>query len=209
MIRILVADDHQLLRQALVSQLSEVADFSVVGEARDGRAAVQLVGELEPDVVLMDVGMPVLSGIAATAKIVAVHPATRVAILSMHSERRFVSEALSAGAIAYIIKDTSVEELVAAIRAAAMGERYLSPGLDPVALDGGAAGATSPLTQREREVLQLIAEGRSTKEVAAELGLSPKTVETHRQNIMNKTNTYSATGLVRYALREGIASLEP
>lgn len=208
MIRVLVADDHQLLREALVSQLSEYEGVEVVGEARDGRAAVKLAGELAPDVVLMDIGMPGLNGIAATQKISTACPATKVVILSMHSERRFVDEALSAGATAYVIKDTSVDELIVGIRNAASGQRYLSPGIRAAGRDGAGGALAQSLTQREREVLQLIAEGLSTKEIAAELGLSPKTVETHRQNIMNKTGTYSATGLVRYALREGIASLE-
>ena len=212
-IRILLADDHQLMRQGLRSMLEEQSDLEVVGEADNGRDAVRLAGELRPDVVIMDVTMPGLNGIEATRRIRGENPNVRVVALSMHVERQFVMEMLGATASAYLPKDCTVDELLAAVAAVVRGDVYLSPRVTGVlvkeCVGGGPASGTfcGTLSPREREVLQLVAEGKSSKEIAHLLHLSTKTVEGHRRQIMEKLQLYSVAELTRFAIREGVTSL--
>ena len=212
-LRLVVADDHRLFRESLVSGLRDTARFEVVGEAADGEEAVAMCAALGPDIILMDIGMPRLNGVAAATRIAAASPATRVVILSMHSEKRFVEAALAAGVSGYLLKDISMGDLASALDIVAAGATCLSgevAGRAVLAESGDAdpRRAQAPLTTREREVLQLIAEGMSLKEIAAHLGLSVKTVETHRRQIMDKADTFTVAGLVRYALREGVTTLD-
>lgn len=214
-IRVLVADDHKILREGLRSLLESQDDMEVVAEAEDGRTAVGLARELKPDVVVMDVAMPDLNGIEATRQIVADSPNVAVIGLSMHSDRRFVAGMLSAGAYGYLLKDCTFDELVEAIRSVVAGRRYLSPAVTGVVVDDYVRRLTkeesvpcSVLTAREREVLQLLAEGKSTKEMASQLHVSVKTIETHRQKIMEKLGLHSVAELTKYAIREGLVSLE-
>lgn len=216
MITILVADDHQIVREGLRALLAKQPDITFVGEAQDGRHALDLVVELHPDVAIMDVGMPVINGIDATRRIIEVSPATRVMLLSMHAGRHYVSEALAAGATGYVVKETAFDDLVRAIRVVAEGGVFLSQSVTQEVLDdyrrrlsGEARGQTrQTLSPREREVLQLIAEGRSAKETASILHLSTKTVDGYRRQIMEKLGVYSVAGLVKYAIREGFTSIE-
>ena len=210
--RIILVDDHQLLRAGLRTLLSKERDLEIVAEASDGREAVKLVTKHSPDVVIMDIGMPNLNGIEATRQIREIAPRTRVVALSMHSGAQFVSRMLEAGASAYLLKDSAHEELLHAVRAVTAGQVYLSPAITGVVVDDYVrrAGTTSPgplLTPREREVAQLLAEGRSTKEIAGRLFLSVKTIETHRQHIMEKLNISSIAELTKYAIREGLTEL--
>jgi len=213
--RILLADDHKIVREGLKALLDKESDMEVVAVAEDGRTAVQLARDLLPDVAVIDIGMPGMNGIEATRCISVENPGTRVLVLSMHSARRYVLEALSAGAKGYILKDCASEELARALRIVAANETYLSPKIAgilvkdcvtflPVESETGA----SILSRREREVLQLIAEGHNTKEIAFMLDVSIKTVETHRQQLMKKLNLQSVAGLTRYAIREGLSPLE-
>ena len=213
---ILLADDHQIVREGLRSLLEGEAGFQVVAEAGDGRTAVQLAKEHRPDVVVMDIGMPHLNGIEATRQIInsgAGHP--KVIALSMHSDRRFMSEILKAGASGYLLKDSAAEELIGAIRAVAEGKVYLSPQIADVVVDDylrriPAAESTvfTALTPREREVLQLMAEGKATKQIAQLLHVSIKTVETHRRQLMEKLDLHSVAELTKYAIREGLTTIE-
>ena len=213
-VRILLADDHQLMRQGLRSMLDEQANLEVVGEADDGRTAVRLAKELKPDIVIMDVTMPDLNGIDAARQIRAEDPNVRVIALSMHAERQFVMQMLAANASGHLPKDCPVDELLAAIEAVSRGDIFLSPKVTGVLVKecvGGVpeAGAfCGTLSPREREVLQLVAEGKSSKEIAFLLGLSSKTVEGHRRQIMDKLKLYSVAELTRYAIREGVTSLD-
>ncbi len=214
-IRVLLADDHALVREGLRSLLSDEADMEVVGEAEDGRSTVRLAAELTPDVVIMDVTMPDLNGIGATRKIMRKASGVRVLALSVHSDSRFVVRMIEAGASGYVPKGCSFEELCAAIRAVANGQTYLSPLIagDVVRdyarrLSQSSSSEETGLTPREREVLQLLAEGKAAKEVGALLGVSTKTVSSHRRRMMVKLGIHSLAGLVRYAIRQGIASLE-
>lgn len=218
-IRVLLVDDHQIVRDGLRSLLGKQMDIEVIGEADNGRDALVLARELLPDVVVMDIGMRELNGIDATRQLKTEHPAVKVVALSMHSDRRYVSEMLAAGASGYLLKDSAFDELTLAIRSVAAGQMFLSQGVSGTVLDdyvrrltgtGGDAPASGgkALSPREREVLQLIAEGASTKEVAARLHLSVKTVETHRRQIMDKLGIYNIAGLIKYAVREGLASLD-
>jgi DNA-binding NarL/FixJ family response regulator len=215
--RILLADDHQIVRQGLKSLIQQNEGFEVIAEASDGRAAVQLAADLEPDVIVMDVGMPGLNGIEATRQIAAKEPDAKVVALSMHSDRRFMGEMLKAGAKGYLLKDAAFEELATAIRSVIADKIYLSPRIADVVVDdyvrhageyAGHPSAFAKLTPREREVLQLMAEGRATKEIAMDLKVSIKTVETHRRQIMEKLNIYSVAELTKYAIREGLTSLD-
>ena len=214
--RILLADDHRIVRQGLRSLLEAEADFEVVAEAENGRQAIEMAEELAPDVVVMDVGMPEMNGVEATRRVVVNNPQVKVVALSMHSDRRFVAEMLKAGAAGYLLKDGAFEELVGAIRTVAAGRTYLSPRIADVVVEGYLRNQAAPseptayakLSPREREVLQLLAEGKATKEAAAALHLSVKTVETHRRQIMEKLNLYSVAELTKYAIREGLTSLE-
>ena len=213
--RVLIADDHKIMRDGLRSLLSDQGGFEVVGEAENGLQAVQLARETSPDVVIMDVAMPDLNGMDASRQILESLHGAKVVALSMHADRRFVAEMLRAGASGYVLKHAAFEELVAAIRAVTVGRTYLSSSiLDVVVsdyvrkLDDSAEGAHARLTDRERQVLQLVAEGHNTKEVALTLNVSVKTVETHRQNIMNKLEVHSLAGLTKFAVREGLTGLE-
>jgi DNA-binding NarL/FixJ family response regulator len=214
-IRILLADDHTIMREGLRVLLERHKGLTVVAEASNGRDTVRLAAELNPDVVVMDVAMPVLNGIEAARQIVANTPGVRILALSVHSDKRFVTNTLQAGAKGYLLKDCASEELVLAIRCVMRGETYLSPSVAGHVVDGLIDVVGGPkealrniLSAREREVLQNLAEGRSTKEVAEDLGVSRKTVETHRMRLMNKLDVHSIAELTKYAIREGITSLE-
>ena len=213
-IKILVADDHKIVRDGLKKLLEKHDELHVVGEAEDGRDAVRLTRELKPDVVIMDVAMPDLNGIEAARQLVAERQDLKIVALSMHSERKFVMEMLKAGASAYLLKDCAFEELETAIRTVVKGKIYLSPAIAGVVIENFVRSAPradktvfSQLSDREREVLQLMAEGKSTKEIAVQLNLSIKTVETHRNNIMSKLDIHSVAELTKYAIREGLTSL--
>ena len=215
-IKVLLADDHKIVRDGLRTLLENHPEITVVGEAEDGRETVQLVQKLAPAVVIMDIGMPDLNGIEATRQIIAEHPHIKVVALSMHSDRRFVSEMLKAGASAYLLKDCAFEELVQAIRLAMSNRIYLSPGVADVVIKDYVNHTPAPtqsvfsvLSTREREVLQLLSEGKRTSHIAELLHISIKTVETHRQQIMHKLGMRSVAELTKYAIREGLTSLEP
>ena len=214
-IKILLADDHKITRQGLRSLLEKQPDMAVVAEAEDGRTAVQMVEKLSPDVVIMDVSMPDLNGIESTRQIISRNSKVKIIALSMHSDRLFVSEMLKSGACGYLLKDCAFEELARAIRAVVDGKTYLSPAISGVVVDDylhRLSKTDSPngqiLTNREREVLQLMAEGKSTKQIALKLHISVKTVETHRRQIMDKLDIHTVAELTKYAIREGLTSLE-
>jgi DNA-binding NarL/FixJ family response regulator len=214
-VEIIIADDHKLMREGLSSLLVQHDDIVVVGQANNGREAVQLTERLEPDVVVMDVSMPDLNGIDATRQIISRRPRTRVIALSMHSDRQFVAEMFRAGASGYLLKDSAFEELASAIRTVAKNERYIAPKISGFSLEecNPSSRHSEPLvfpklSDREREVLQMIAEGKGTKEIAAELHLSTKTVETHRQHLMDKLDMYSVAELTKFAIREGLTTLD-
>ncbi len=207
---ILLADDHQIVRQGLRQLLEAQPDLTVVGEAEDGYSAVDLTERLRPDIVLMDIWMPHLSGVDATRRIVRGNNPTKVLVLSMHKARCYVEQALRAGASGYLLKDLGANEIVAAIRAVRGGQCYLSPAISQQLVEAvsnpGAAEPSELLTDREREVLQNIAEGLSSKEIAGLLGVSLKTVEAHRSNLMEKLGIHKVSGLVRFAIREGLVA---
>ena len=210
---ILIADDHRLFREGLRALL-EREGFQVIAEADNGRSAVKLAKKLQPDVVITDIGMPDLNGVEATKKICAEATRSKVLALSMHTESRFVLGVLEAGASGYLLKDAAFEELSTAIKAVLKGQIYLSPSIAGVVVrqsignPGSKPRSERPvLSKREHEVLQLIAEGKSTKEIAATLYVSVKTVETHRKQIMDKLDIHSIAGLTKYAVREGLTSL--
>lgn len=212
-IRILVVDDHQLFRAGVGALLADQADMDVVGEAGDGLEALKLVAERKPDLVLMDVSMRGMNGVEATRRILAKRPDIRVLCLSMHREKRFVSSALDAGGSGYMLKDGSREELVQAVRAVMAGHTYLSPSVAGVIVADYRAhmakdteSLTAVLTGREREVLQLLAEGLGTAAIAERLHVSGKTVATHREHIMKKLGIHSLAGLTKLAIREGLTS---
>ena len=214
-IRILLADDHKITRQGLRSLLKEQPDIEVIAEADQGRTAVQLARKLRPQVVIMDVSMPDLNGIEATRQIVSESASTRVIALSMHSDALFVTEMLKSGASGYLLKDCAFEELERAIRTVIAGKTYLSPAISGVVVDDYLHRLSKTdfsdvevLTDREREVLQLLAEGNSTKQIALKLHISAKTVETHRRQIMNKLDIFTVAELTKYAIRKGLTSLE-
>ena len=214
-IRILLADDHKITRQGLRSLLDKEFDMEVVAEAEQGRTAVRLVRELLPDVVIMDVSMPDLNGMEATRQIVGEFSGVKVVALSMHSDTLFVSEMLKSGASGYLLKDCAFEELARAIRTVVAGRTYLSPSVSGVVVDDylhrlskADFSGLEVLTDREREVLQLLAEGKSTKQIALKLHISVKTVETHRRQMMNKLDIHTVAELTKYAIRKGLTSLE-
>ncbi|MDF1577643.1 MAG: response regulator transcription factor [Desulfobulbales bacterium] len=214
-ISVLLADDHKIMRAGLRSLLEKSPEVSVVAEADDGRQAVQLAGQLRPDVVVMDVSMPKLNGIEATRQIMAELPETKIIALSMHSDKRFLVEMFQAGAVGYLLKDCAAGELKQAIKTVAARQCYLSPEIAGVLLGdyldrfrSKPAGAASQLTAREREVLQLIAEGWSTKNIAEHLYVSIKTAESHRRKIMKKLDLHTVADLTKYAIREGLTSLD-
>jgi two-component system response regulator NreC len=214
-IRILLADDHKIVRDGLRTLIGKETGMEVIGEAENGRKALKMVQKIRPSVVIMDVTMPDMNGIEATRKIVTEVPGVKVIALSMHSDRRFVLGMLEAGAAGYLMKDCAFDELAKAVRSVATGHTYLSPSIADVLVKGyldkideKISVGRSPLTQREREILQLLAEGQSSKEIAAHLNVSVKTVETHRRNMMQKLNMRSVAELTKYAIREGLISVE-
>jgi DNA-binding NarL/FixJ family response regulator len=213
-IRVLLADDHTLVRAGIRGLLAGLQDIDVVGEAGDGQEALRLSDELRPDVVLLDVGLPGLNGLEVAGRLATLDSSIRVVILSMHVSEEYVLRALRAGCAGYLLKASAVSELELAIRAVTGGETYLSPAVSRPVVDdyvrrtGGATDPLEALTPRQREVLQLVAEGNSTKEVAQRLGLSPKTVETHRAQLMERLGLHEVSGLVRFAMRVGLISPE-
>ena len=213
--RVLLADDHAMLRESLRAWIETQEDFEVVAEASDGREAVSLARRHQPDVAVIDLSMPELNGIEATRQMLKETPSIRVIALSMHSDHRSVGRMLQAGASGYLLKDAAVEELGEAIRTVREERIFLSSGITGVVvedyvrqLEDKEFAAAPQLTDREREVLQLIAEGKNTKQVALDLHVSPKTIETHRQHIMKKLDLHSLAELTKYAIREGLTSLE-
>ncbi len=204
--RVLLADDHQIVRQGLKSLLAH-EDFEVVGEAADGREAVELAASLAPDVVVLDVAMPLLNGLDAAREILQTAPKTGVVLLTMHAEDHQVLRALRVGVRGYVIKTQAVDELVLAIRDVARGKFYLSSKASQTIVEAYLAGngtPADPLTPRDRQVLQLVAEGKSSKEIATLLDITPKTAETYRSRLMDKLDIHDTAGLVRYAIREGL-----
>ena len=208
-IRLLIADDHKMFTEGLRALLAKEPDIEVVGEAENGRRAVELAAELLPDVITMDIAMPELNGLKATRQILEQHPKVKVIALSIHSDRRYVEGMLDAGASGYLLKECAYEELVRAIHTVMQGKTYLSPGLHEQSPEGTTlSAALSSLTPRQREVLGLLAQGKSMNEIAAQLGVSVKTVEAHRQHIGDKLGTRSLAELTKIAIREGLTSLE-
>ena len=205
--RILLVDDHEIVRQGLKSLLAREEAFAVVGEAADGPEAVRLAGSLAPDVVVMDLGLPLLNGLDAARAILAATPRTGVVVLTMSAEDHQVLAALRTGVRGFLIKTQAVDELVRAIREVAAGKFYLGAGASQTLVQAYLAGESvpaDPLTARDRAVLQLVAEGKTSKEIADVLGLSPKTAETYRARLMEKLDIHDTAGLVRYAIRQGL-----
>jgi two-component system response regulator NreC len=211
-IRLLIGDDHTLVRQGLRKILEERSDWTVVAEVGDGRQAVTQALELKPDVAILDVGMPLLNGIDAAQQIVRRLPETRVLILSMHSDEAYVTRALQAGAKGYMLKDSADQDLLRAVAAVAAGQSFFSPAVAKLMLDDyvrrvagtKATDRYASLSEREREIFQLVAEGRTNREVAEILSISPATVETHRAHILQKLDVHNTAELVLYAVRRGI-----
>lgn len=213
-VRILLADDHQMFADGLAALLQEERDLRVVGTARDGREAVKAALELRPDVVVMDLSMPGLSGIEAARRIVAEGSQTKILCLSMHRERQYLKAALEAGASGYVLKDGAPEVVIAAVRCVAGGGTYLCSEMTTAAVDDYRASLVSHrpaidpvLTAREREVLQMVAEGLTSREIAAKLFVSERTVATHRQHLSDKLDIHSIAGLTKYAIRHGLTTL--
>ena len=213
-IKILLADDHKIMREGLRALIEKQGDIAVIGEADDGRTTVRLAQELLPDIVIMDINMPGMNGIEATRQIISRDSRTRVIALSVHSNKCFVSEMLNAGASGYLLKNCASHELVNAIRAVFSNRSYLSPEITDIMikdykdmLSKENLSVFSLLTQREREVLQFISEGKSTKEIAGYLHISIKTIETYRKQIMEKLDIHSIAELTKYAIKEGLTSL--
>jgi len=204
--RLLLADDHQLVRESIAALL-EREGYEVVAQAGDGREAVRLARELSPDLALLDVGMPMLNGLEAARQIERVSPWTKTVLLTMHTEEQYVAAALDAGIKGYVLKTQVARDLLHALEEVAQGSVYLSPRVSHVLVDaslGRRRIGDDPLTGREREVLQLIAEGRTTRQVAGLLGVSAKTAESHRSRLMKKLDVHEVAGLVRYAIRRGL-----
>jgi len=214
--RLFIADDHKIMREGLKALITKETGMSVVGEAEDGKTAVSEAARLVPNVVVIDVAMPGLNGIEAARKIAKGNPRTKIIALSGHADQHLVREMLKAGASGYVLKHRAYEELLNAVNEVMKGKTYLSPEVTQGVVDTYVRGGLQPgqnpafavLTDREREVLQMLSEGRSTKEMADEMGVSVKTIETHRHNIMEKLHLYSVAELTKYAIREGVTSLE-
>jgi two-component system response regulator NreC len=214
-IKILLADDHKLLREGLRALIEEQQNMTVIAEAENGRSAVQLAARLSPDIIVMDISMPGLNGIDATRRIAAELPGVKVIALSMHADRNFVVEMFKAGAMGYLLKDCAFEELIRAINTVVANKAYLSAKLSDTMIKdyvnlfpGKNLSVFSALTTREREILQLLAEGKGTREIAAGLNVSTKTVETFRRQIMKKLDIHSVAELTKYAIRAGLTSLD-
>lgn len=213
-LRLLIGDDHTLFRHGLRRILEDRKDWEIVAEADDGRSAVRKAVALKPDVAILDIGMPQLNGIDATRQIMRKVPGVRVLILSMHSDETYVTRALNAGATGYILKDSAGKDLLRAVAAVAEGRSFFSPSVSKLMLDDFVRRAAKTevadrydtLSDREREILQLVAEGRSNKEVAALLEISPATVETHRARVLQKLDVHNTAELVLYAVRRGVIS---
>ena len=209
--RILIADDHTLVRAGLTSLIARIPEMEVVAEAADGRQALRLVRDLQPDIVLMDIAMPGLNGLESAERIHGIHPKVKIIILSMHASEEYVAQALKAGASGYLLKDAATAELEMALKSVSMGQFYLSPSISRQVVDnflrGGPTGIEL-LTPRQREILQLIAEGKGTRDIAETLHLSVKTVETHRAQLMERLDIHDVAGLIRYALKKGLISAD-
>jgi len=209
-VRLLLADDHTLFREGVRSLLSRIPDIAVVAETGDGREALELIERHRPDVALLDITMPGLNGLEVASRVTRVSPRTRVLILSMHANEAYVAQALRAGIAGYLLKDAAATELAAALNAVVRGETFLSPSISRQVVDGflgrvqPEADPLAGLTSRQREILQLIAEGKSTKEIASALDIGIKTVETHRAKLMERLNIHDIAGLVRFAIRSGM-----
>jgi two-component system response regulator NreC len=210
-IRVLLAEDHTIVRKGLRSLLDGEAGIEVIGEAGDGREAVEKVRQLLPDVVVMDITMPVLNGLEATRQIKKRFPEVKVLILTMHAAEEYVFQILRAGASGYVVKQAAPSELIAAVQAVCRGESFLSPSISGKVIEKyiRQAGATAEEDSYEREVLQLVAEGRSSREIAGLLRISTKTVETHRANLMAKLDIHSTAEVTQYAIRRGLISPDP
>jgi len=214
-IRVLLADDHRIVRQGLRALLSAQSDIVVVGETGDGRETVQLAESLQPDVVIMDISMPLLNGIEATRQIVSRTPEVAVVVLSMHGGDEYILQVLRAGALGYVLKQSADTELIMAIHAAQRGESFLSPAIAQRVINSYLRQAEAPqtqdryelLTEREREVLQLVAEGESVRKIADLLCISPRTAAKHKTNLMAKLDIHHTAGLVRFAIRRGVVTL--
>lgn len=213
-VRILIADDHKIILDGLRSLLEKNDALKVIGQAADGLSAVRLAKELSPDLVIMDISLPGLNGIDATRRILEAVPRVKIIALSMHKDGRYIAEALKSGAMGYLLKESAFDELIAAIRAVMKGQCYLSASITDLVikdyirhLEKTDSGIFTVLTRREREVLQSLSEGLSTKKIAARLEVSVKTVETHRAQIMAKLDIHSIAELTKYAIREGLTSL--
>ena len=213
-IRVVLADDHAILRDGLRKLLEQEPDVDVVGEAENGREAVRMARTLKPDVVLLDIAMPELNGVEASRQILARVPGTKIVVLSMHSDARYVREMLAIGVVGYLLKQSAFEEIAAAVRAAARNQAYFSPAVAGIVAEQFRADATgaredpSPLTPREKQVLQLLAEGNSPRLVAEKLHISVKTVETHRRRLMAKLDIHNLAGLTKYAVRAGLTAID-
>lgn len=214
-IKIFLADDHTIVRHSLCSALEQEEDFEVVGQAENGLTTIELVRELSPDIVVMDVSMPDMNGIEATRHIVKETPRTKVIGLSMHSSNKYVREMFRAGASGYLLKESVLGELIEAIKVVFAGNTYISPSIGDVIVQDYLSAPEkhtsvySLLSEREREVLQLLAEGYTTKQIGQFLHVSPKTVESHRLRVMNKLNLDNIAQMTKYAIQEGLTGAEP
>jgi DNA-binding NarL/FixJ family response regulator len=220
-VRILIVDDHTLMRSGIRALLERADDLRVVGEAGDGHEALRLIRELDPHVVLMDISIPGLNGLEVAAKVRKEHPGVKIVFLSMHSSEEYIVRALNVGAAGYVLKDATTNELELAVRSATKGETFLSPAVSTKVVGNyvarflkndappGLPGSFHVLTPRQREILQLIAEGNTTKDIAKKLGLSVNTVEVHRANLMDRLGIHDVAGLVRYAISEGMIQSIP
>jgi len=213
--RLIIADDHAIVREGLKALFEKEGDIEVVGEASNGEDAVQLVRDLAPDVAIIDIAMPKLNGVEAIRHIRAFDTSVKTVVLSMHAENTIVGEALKAGCHSYVLKSSLFEEISMALNVIAKGERYLSPEITTVIVQDylhpdtiGRPGVLGPLSSRERQVLQMVAEGLSAKEIAHRLHISPKTADATRRNIMQKLDVHTVAGLTKFAIREGLSSLE-
>ncbi len=213
-IRVLLADDHTILRDGIRALLVDQADIEVIGEAEDGLSTVKMVGKLKPDVVIMDIAMPLLNGLEATRQIQRDYPQVKVLILTMHENEEYIRQVLAAGALGYVLKDAAAHDLLGAIRAVHRGEAVLSPAITRLVIedylrwgDIRPADTSNGLTPREREILQLIAEGYTNKEIAEILSLSVKTIQSHRSNLMSKLDLHDRGELIKYAIQKKIIDI--